>query len=256
MKKNQIAAQLYTIREFTQTPQDIAQSMKKIKAIGFDAVQISGFGPIDYKELAKILDGEGLIACASHDGGDEMLFTPEKVAERLQLINCKYTAYPWPHTSPMTEADILKLAKQLDASGAKLREAGITLCYHNHAMEFTRFGNRVALDMIYEETNPEHLQAELDTYWVQTGGCVPEEWCAKYAKRMPLLHLKEYGIVDWKPVMMEVGYGNLNWKKIIDATEKGGYCKWFIIEEDVCRFDPFVSLKMSFDYLVEHLCEK
>ena len=58
-KKN-LAAQLYTIREYTKTPKDIAESMKKIKAIGYDAVQISGLGPIDNKELASILDGEGL----------------------------------------------------------------------------------------------------------------------------------------------------------------------------------------------------
>ena len=69
ISKKNLAAQLFTIRDYTKTPKDIAESMKKIKAIGYDAVQISGLGPIDPKELAAILDGEGLVCCASHDGG-------------------------------------------------------------------------------------------------------------------------------------------------------------------------------------------
>ena len=61
MRRKQIAAQLYTLREFLKTPEDIAISLKKVKKIGFDAVQVSGLGPIDAAELKKILDGEGLI---------------------------------------------------------------------------------------------------------------------------------------------------------------------------------------------------
>ena len=71
ISKKNLAAQLYTIRDYTKTPKDIAESMKNIKAIGYDAVQISGLGPIDPKELAAILDGEGLVCCASHDGGED-----------------------------------------------------------------------------------------------------------------------------------------------------------------------------------------
>lgn len=255
MKKNQIAAQLYTVREFTKTPKDIAATMKKIRKTGFEAVQISGMGMFDFKELAKILDGEGLTCCASHDGGDELLDTPEKIIERLKLVNCKYTAYPWPHTNPQTEKDYKVLAKRLDKAGAEFAKAGITLCYHNHAIEFVKFKNgKTGLDVIYDETDPKHLQGEPDTYWVQAGGHNPADWCKKLKNRLPLLHLKEYGILEGKPTMMELGYGNLDWKNIIKEAEKSK-CKWFIIEQDVCRFDPFNSLKMSYDYLVKEICE-
>ena len=95
-KKN-LAAQLYTIREYTTSPKDIAESMKKIKAIGYDAVQISGLGPIDNKELASILDGEGLVCCASHDSGALLFDKTDEVIERLHAVKCPYTAYPYPH---------------------------------------------------------------------------------------------------------------------------------------------------------------
>ena len=61
MKKSQIAAQLYTLREHLKTPADIAASLKKVKAIGFDAVQLAMRGlaapkGVDPKILATLSD--------------------------------------------------------------------------------------------------------------------------------------------------------------------------------------------------------
>ena len=45
MQINQVAAQLYTVRDFITTPTDIAASMKRIREIGYEgyqAVQVSG----------------------------------------------------------------------------------------------------------------------------------------------------------------------------------------------------------------------
>ena len=46
MKKDNIAAQLYTLREFLKTEEDISLSLKKVSEIGFKAVQVSGIGKI------------------------------------------------------------------------------------------------------------------------------------------------------------------------------------------------------------------
>ena len=48
MPKPQLAAQLYTIREFTQTAAGFAESMAKVRAIGYTAVQVSAIGPIPH----------------------------------------------------------------------------------------------------------------------------------------------------------------------------------------------------------------
>lgn len=252
MNKKIIAAQLYTLRDFCKTPEDLAKTLKKVKKMGFEAVQVSGVGPIDNKELAKIIKGEGLVCCATHEPGKVIIEETEKVIEKLNILDCEYTAYPYPHSSPKTKKDYIKLAKDLDKAGKKMKKAGITLTYHNHAIEFEKFDGKTALDIIYDTASPEYLQGEIDTYWVQYGGGNPVEWCEKLKKRLPLLHLKEFGIVQNQITMMEVGYGNLAWKKIVAAAKKSG-TKWFIIEEDTCRFDPFKSLKMSFDYMVEEL---
>lgn len=254
MKIEQVAVQLFTLREFTKTPADIAATLKKVRKIGYQAVQASALGPIEESELVKLLEGEGLTCCATHESGETILNNPQAVAERLQKLDCKYTAYPYPAGIDFfDEAQVHALAQKLDASGKVLRKAGQVLTYHNHANEFVRHGGKTALEIIYDETSKKNLQAEIDTFWVQYGGGDPVEWCKRLSKRLPLLHMKDYAIgKEIRHEMAEIGSGNLDWKAIVKAAEKSG-CEWFIVEQDVCPGDPFESLKKSFDYIEANL---
>ena len=42
-----IGAQCYTIRDFIKTEKDLDESLKKLKDIGYQTVQLSGIGPIE-----------------------------------------------------------------------------------------------------------------------------------------------------------------------------------------------------------------
>jgi len=256
MKTSQIAAQLYTLREHTKTPAEIATTLKKVREIGYEAVQVSGMGLIDEAELNMILDAEGLVCCATHEPSHIILDEPEKVVERLHKLNCRYTAYPYPRNIDFTKSDdIRSLAKKLDAAGAKLAQAGQVLAYHNHALEFSRFEGQTVLDFFYAATNPHHLRGEIDTYWVQAGGGDPVRWCQKLKDRLPLLHLKDYGCTaEGKPYFAEIGQGNLDWPEIITAAESSG-CEWYIVEQDICPGDPFESLAISFQYLQKMIAD-
>jgi sugar phosphate isomerase/epimerase len=253
MKINQVAAQLYTVRDFAKNPADIAKTLKKIRAIGYEAVQVSGVGPIDPTELGRMIKGEGLVCCATHEG--DILTNAAGVAEKLTKLDCAYTAYPYPGGISFDTVESVKaLAKKLDESGKILAAAGKVLTYHNHHIEFRKVEGQVALDIIYGETNPKYLQGEIDTYWVQFGGGDPVAWCEKLRKRLPLLHMKDYGVnAQSQVVYTEIGRGNLDWKRIVKAAEKSG-CKWFIVEQDTCPADPFESLGVSFQYIKETLC--
>jgi sugar phosphate isomerase/epimerase len=253
MKITQVAAQLYTVRDYCKTAADLAETLKKVRAIGYQAVQLSGVGPIPEQDIVRMLNGEGLVCCATHEGN--ILTEPWKVVERLRHLNCRYTAYPYPGGVKLeTLADVRELARRLNAAGRILADAGQVLTYHNHNIEFRTFGGRLMLDVLFEETDPVCLQGELDTFWVQYGGGSPEDWCRKLTGRLPLLHLKDYGVTaDNKHTFAEIGHGNLNWKAIIAAAEASG-CEWYIVEQDTCPGNPFDSLKLSFDYLKDHLC--
>lgn len=247
---NRIAAQLYTVRNLIRTPKEIATTLTKIRAIGYPAVQVSGMGPIAETDLKKILDGEGLICCATHEPPERILDCPGEVAERLHLLDCRHVAYPFPRgVNVAKEQEVRRLAQRLDQAGQALRAAGITLSYHNHALELYRHGNQITLEMIFDLTKPEHLAAELDTYWIQAGGGDPVTWCRKMKGRLPLLHLKDYGVkADGNPEFREIGSGNLDWPAVTQAATEAG-CEWWIVEQDETQGDPLASLAKSWNFL-------
>lgn len=272
MNITQLGVQIYTVRDYLPDQKGIVASMKKIRKIGYTAVEVIGLGSIDNDELKQILDGEGLTCCCGHESPSEILDQSEKIIERINKLGCKYIAYSYPDGIDLSTTDSVKVfAHKLDAAGRFLSKSGYILLYHNHDIEFQRRDGKLILDIIYDNTDSTNLQAELDTYWIQHGGGDPVNWCRKMNKRMPILHIKDYAMMEKPegvkpflrpdeyvissnpgPTFAEIGWGNLNWKNIISQAEKSG-CKWFIVEQDTCPGDPFDSLKKSFDYIQEHL---
>lgn len=254
MKLSQVAAQLYTVRNFCRDTAAFTASAKKIRSIGYTAVQLSGVGPIPEAEIVAICRGEGLTICATHEPSKKILDEPDAVIARLEALDCRYTAYPSPAGLDLGDAaQVETLARQLDAAGARLRAAGITLGYHNHALEFVKFRGATVLDYLFAETDPCHLVAELDTFWVHYGGYNVVDWCRKLRNRLPFIHLKDYG-VNTKNAheYREIGAGSLPFREIIAEAEAGG-CEWFIVEQDETPGDPFDSLQQSFNYIKDHL---
>ncbi len=258
MKIEQVAAQLYTVRDWLKTPKDIAESLARIREIGYRAVQLSGLGPIETTELKRILAGEGLVCSSTHEDGTQILERPEQAAAALADLGCSLTAYPYPRGISFAGlTEVKDFCSKLNRSGRILKDNGITLTYHNHNIEFMRIADKPILEIIYEETDPEFLSAELDTYWVQIGGGSPVDWCRRMTNRLPMLHIKDLGVnEEHVAVFREIGQGNLDWPKIIDAAEEAG-CQWFIVEQDAnwSDDDPFKSLEMSFTFIKEHLVD-
>ena len=229
--------------------------MKKVRDIGYQAVQISAVGPIPEPTLKKICDDNGLTICATHEKSEIIVDDIQKVIDRLAALDCKYTAYPSPRGPLDTAADVAALAAKLQKSGEAMAAAGQYLTYHNHDIEFRKVEGKTILERIYDGTTPEALGGEIDTYWVQAGGGDCLEWIEKLNGRLPLMHLKDYGVkADPRgPLMAPIGSGNMNFKKICAAAEAAG-TEWFIVEQDRDWEDPFEAAAESFNYIKEELC--
>jgi sugar phosphate isomerase/epimerase len=253
MPDPKLAAQLYTIREFTRTPEDFRASMQKIRDIGYTAVQVSAIGPIPHQEVKDIVDEMGLKIIITHVGFEYLQDDIDSAIAQHKLWDCPNVAIgsmPARYRTPGTAEAFALFAADANLVGERLADAGLTFSYHNHSFEFARFGDRTGLDIIYEESDPRYLQAELDTYWVQHGGGDVIGWIDKLAGRMPVIHFKDMVIIDGQQAMAEIGEGNLNWPDILEACEDAGV-DWYAIEQDICRRNPFESLKISYDNLRE-----
>jgi sugar phosphate isomerase/epimerase len=253
----QVALQLWSLKDQLKAKEDISVVLTRVREIGYRSVQVTAavpaFAELEIGELADLIHSHGLSCCATHEAGTDILQRPEEVIRRLQVLGCRYTAYPYPREPIGTLEEVKSFAARLAASGRVLKQAGMVLTYHNHALEFRKLGERTILEHILEE-DPESLQAEIDTYFVQNGGADPVAWCRRLRGRLPLLHIKDYGIsAKGYPCSKEIGAGNLDFPALLREAEASG-CIWYIVEQDEFDGDPFVSLKASYDYIKENLC--
>jgi sugar phosphate isomerase/epimerase len=245
MSKTVLAAQLYTLRDFTKTPADIAKTLKKVRAMGYEAVQTSALGPIEPKELRRVSDGEGLTICATHVGFEALRDDTQAQIDYHKAIGCENAAIGGlPEEYRKDAAGFSRFAREGTEVGKRLAKAGMTFSYHNHSHEFEKFSGRLAMDIMFGESDPKYLKAELDTYWVQHGGADPAAWIKKLSDRIVLLHLKDMAMRGREQLFAEIGEGNLNWPAILKAA-KDAKVRWYIVEQDKCQRDPFESMAIS-----------
>jgi sugar phosphate isomerase/epimerase len=246
MPTTQIACQMYTLRDYTKTPADIARTLGRVKKLGYDAVQLSALGPIDANELAKILQNEGLTCCATHIPPDRMRDQSEQVIADHKLWDCKYTAIGGFFPKEPRAQDWLTFADQYNATAQKYEGSGISIGYHNHSHELARLdGAKTPMQILLDKLSPK-IWFEIDTYWIAHGGGDPIQWINKVKGRIPCVHLKDMGIrSDRTQYMAEIGEGNLNWEGILKACKSAGV-EWYIIEQDNCNGkDPFECVELS-----------
>lgn len=246
MNKPIIAAQLYTLRDFTKTPADFAKTLKRVREVGYTAVQFSGHGPIEAKELARILKGEGLSCCATHVGLDQLRDHTQEVIDDHHLWGCRYTAiggyFP---NEPLTRPMFEQFATDFNAVAKKYAGSGLAIGYHNHSHEFINVGGTTPMQILFDKLGKD-LWFEIDTYWVTHGGGDPCQWIAKASGRIPCVHFKDMVMApERQQHMAEIGEGNLNWPGIIAASKAAG-AEYFIVEQDDCYGkDPFDCLATS-----------
>lgn len=244
-----IGAQLFTIKEFTQTLPDIERSLRKIREIGFTEIQISKFGPVDEKEVAKIVEDNGLTVAATHYTWDEFQNDTDRLIDIHHLWKCRHPALgSLPKDQDYyTLEGIDRFVRELEPVAEKLIAAGLDFSYHNHSHEFVRFNGKSWFQHFYEAAPPEMLKAEIDVYWVTAGGGDPAAWIRKLGPRQPVIHVKDMAVLpDKTQRFAEVGEGNLNWPAILDACREVGV-ESCLIEQDNCYgADPFECLATSY----------
>ncbi len=250
---SQIAVTLYNLRDYCKTESDLDKTLDKVCAIGYQAVQVSGT-PLAADVVKRQLDSHNLYCCATHIGMDALKGDAQALIDQHLTLECDFTALGAPPPEYRgTVEQVNELIRIFDAMGEKLLAKGIRLGYHNHHFEFERLpGTKMTmLEYFYDNSNPEFVAAEIDTHWVTRGGQNPVNWIHRVGKRMPVIHFKDFAIIDGgTPVFCEIGEGNLDWPAIIKACREEGI-RWYSIEQDALFRDRdiFDSIKISFDNL-------
>ena len=147
MRPEQIALTLYTLRDHCQDVTSLRSTLKKVKEIGYSAIQISGVGVQDPNIIRELAEEVGLIICATHEPSHKILEEPAEVVERLNMLGCTHTAFPHPGSYAIDSMEAcLVLANKLESAGKILRDGGKQLSYHNQFLiQWYKYGQCVSL---------------------------------------------------------------------------------------------------------------
>lgn len=268
MWSEKIGLQLYSVRDDLEA--DFFGTLKKVKEMGYSAVEFAGLYGHAPEEVKKMCEEAGLVPLSAHVPFVELIEKTEETLDCYKTIGCSYVVIPYlteeyrPGSDKFDE--VIQGAKVIGEAAAK---RGMVLQYHNHDFEFTKINGKYALDILYEEVGPELLQTQLDTCWVNVGGENPSDYVRKYAGRIPTVHLKDFagsksehmyaligidedekekpsGAFEFRPL----GKGLQDFPSITTASIESG-AKWFIVEQD----EPSMGLsrmecaKTSVEYL-------
>lgn len=256
MTKFQIGAQMFSMRDRTQTAEAMRRTLTEVKNMGYNMVQLSGHNQeIDPNEIADMLQSIGLNCGATHFGFEVLRDETERLVKVHQLWNCKYPGIgAMPASYRTSKEGYIAFAKDVSAVADRLADHGLTLVYHNHAFEMAKFDGVTGLELLMEHSSPS-LQFEIDTYWIQSGGGDPCEWIRRVKGRMDVVHFKE--MVGCEPngismtKMAPIGEGNLNWPKIFAACEEIGVKYAFVEQDNAVETDSCACMKLSHDNLVK-----
>lgn len=245
-----IGAQFYTIREHCQNLADLDESMKKVADIGYKHIQLSGVCAYEADWMAERLKAYGLVADITHFSYDRIVNDPEGTIAFHDTMGCKYIGIG-SNPKGATPEGLAAMASDLRPSIEKIVASGHKFMYHNHHMEFARFGGKTFLDLLCETFTPAECGVTLDTYWVQAGGADPAQWLRKLKGRVDCVHFKDmvFSPEDKAVRMAAIGEGNMNYDEILKACDDAGVYCCFVEQDNCYGEDPFACLKRSYEYL-------
>lgn len=246
MLSRTIGAQLYTVREFCDTKENLEITFQKLKNIGFKSVQVSGIGDIPAADVKKAADENGLDIICTHRPWEQYKNDLDGIVKYHKDLDCTIAGLGMmPKVKDITKEKLFEFIENANEITRALKKEGISFAYHNHASEFRKLDGKYIMDYLLEEGEFDFI---VDVYWLAYAAINPAEFIRRVGKRARIIHFKDLEIFDNQSRISEVMEGNLNWDEIIAACDDAG-AEYAFIEQDICLRNPFDCLKTSYDNL-------
>jgi sugar phosphate isomerase/epimerase len=249
-----IGVQLYTVRSLL--PNNVAGTLAAIRKIGYQNVEtfVAEY-KMSAKDLRKAILDAGLTVPSAHFGYDDFESRFDYAKELgVECIVCSMIP-----RSVANSADGYKRgAEQYNKWGEQAKKMGMRFGFHNHNVEFQKYGEVTGFDVLIKYTDPELVQWQMDCYWVAQAGHDPVAMLRRYGHRMQSLHLKDRKpnvpvSVNTGPAsehFTEVGEGTLDWVAIFGLAAKD-HIPYMFVEQDQTDKPPLESLEISYRNIVK-----
>ncbi len=261
-----------------------AETLAAIKNAGYDGIELNGFmirptsfmvrmmtklagmpvgkgGSLDWACLAK---EAGLRVVSVHEDLGTIQRDPGAVIDEAGKFGTKYVVITGMYRFDYSdEGAVRKLAEDLNRAGKELKQGKIELLYHNHNCEFRKVTKeKTAYRLLMEETDPEYLNFEFDSYWPTEAGADALALMEQLGSRLKLYHINDRGTRVSGPSMtpilksdsMELGYGNMNLTALTEQAKAAGVDA-VILESHKNWADksPVKSIELSAEFMNKYV---
>lgn len=275
--------QQFQLRQELGSEEKAMRTLQAVKDAGYEGIELNGFmiqkmslavrmlcrlagmplgasGNLDWPKLVQEM---GLKVISLHDHLDSILQDAEKVIQEAKKFNTEYLVITGMRKFDYSdEKEVYKLVEKLNTAGETVAQYGLKLLYHNHNCEFRKLSDsKSAYDFIIDNTNPELINFEFDSYWAAEAGCDVAALMHKLGPRMQLYHINDRGTrvtgstnSILKSDSMELGYGNMDLVKLVEIA-KGYDVKAIILESHQNWVDKSAikSLKLSSEFMNKYV---
>ena len=274
------AVQQFMLRTVMNNEKQTRETLRAMKEAGYDGIELCGFmihpmgfmvrlltqaagmpvgkgGNLDWHTLIK---ESGLQVVSLHLDMGTLERDAQAAAREAKAFGTQYIVITGMYRFDYGSEDAVReLAQRLNHVGKILKEHGINLLYHNHNCELrrTETGKR-AYEILMDETDPEYVNFEFDSYWFAEAGADPLFWMNRLGSRMKLWHIADRGSRVTGTLMtpivksdsVELGTGNLPLDALVTQAKEAG-CEAVILEShrNWIEKSPIKSLQLSSKYL-------
>ena len=259
-------------------------TLKAIKSAGYDGIELNDFmikptpfivrlltkfagmptgngGKLDWK---KLISESGLKVISLHSYLNSIEENPEAVAKEALSFGTDTVVITGMYRFDYGNAsEVKKLAERLNNAGKALLPYGVKLLYHNHNVELQKISeDKTAYDVIIENTDPQYVNFELDTYWIADGGADVSALVDKLSDRMVMWHINDRGCRKKGPFITpilkedaaELGTGNMALGTILENVRAKSKVEAIVLEthKNWIDNDPVKSLIVSAEWFKKH----
>lgn len=277
------AVQQFQLRTVLGTESKARETLRLIEEAGYDGIELNGFMikkmPMIVRILTrmagmpmgrsgnlnwnKLMAESGLKVVSVHEDLGSILNRTQEIIEEAKTFGTEYVVVTGMHHFNYSDKKaVLELIDKLNRGGKLLEEGGIHLLYHNHNCEFQKVEpGKTAYELILENTDPQYVNFEFDSYWPTEAGVDALALMETLGERMKLYHINDRGTrvtgrtsSILKSDSMELGYGNMNLKAMVETAKKYGV-KAIILESHKNWIDksPIKSFQVSANFLNKYV---
>lgn len=270
-----VGIQLYSVRDEMQ--KNPVETIRRVAEIGYKNLEFASGSADTDPGVGFNVDADTMCALL-HDCGAKLIsghirpINEDTLGPMIEYHTKVGTKYLGQSADFYTGYDhLMERCAYYNAVGKRLAENGMQFLIHNHYHEFQKLQGKEILYHIMDNTDPDYVSFELDTFWTMRGGMEPTDVMRRLGSRLKLVHQKDFSKDSASPKNLwtvkdpavlitretfgegtdpkdfcEIGTGVMDIQSIINTANELS-AEYIVLEQDHTRLTQMESIQISMD---------